>query len=110
MLVVARLRVRMAIYSLEVPFGLLEPQSILLVLLRVFLLFVLPLAGRRVIVVLLLQQLMVLFYEFLDFSTLISAVACRVVHWPMRAFVITAGCLMGATYHLGDLGPHPPRQ
>jgi hypothetical protein len=37
----------MAIYGLEVPFGLLEPQSILLVLLEVFLLFVLPLTGRR---------------------------------------------------------------
>jgi hypothetical protein len=39
--------VRMAIYGLEVPFGFLEPHSVLLVLFRVCLLFALPLAGRR---------------------------------------------------------------
>jgi hypothetical protein len=60
-LVVTRLRVRMAIYDLEVSFGLPEPQSFLLVLLGVFLLFVLPLAGRRTVVALLLQFLVVLF-------------------------------------------------
>jgi hypothetical protein len=46
--------VRMAVYGPEVPFGLLEPQSVLLVLLRVFLLFALLLVGRRIVVVLLL--------------------------------------------------------
>jgi hypothetical protein len=74
------LGVRMSVYGLEVPFGLLEPQSILLVLLKVFLLFVLPLAGRRAIATLLLQLLMVLFCEFLDFPALLSAVARRVGH------------------------------
>jgi hypothetical protein len=41
-LIVTGLGVRMAIYALEVPFGLLEPHSILLVLFRVCLLFALP--------------------------------------------------------------------
>jgi hypothetical protein len=54
MLTVAGLRVRMVVYGLEVPFGLLEPQSVLLVLLRVFLLFALLLVRRCTIVALLL--------------------------------------------------------
>jgi hypothetical protein len=53
-LVAAGLRVRMAVYGHEVPFGLLEHQSVLLVLLGVFLLFALPLAGRHTVIVLLL--------------------------------------------------------
>jgi hypothetical protein len=76
-LVVAGLRVRMVVYGLEVPFGLLEHQYVLL---RVFLLFALPLAGRHTIVALLLQLLAVLFHEFLDFPALLSVVASRVVH------------------------------
>jgi hypothetical protein len=44
----------MAVYGLQVPSSLLEPQSIDLILLRVHLLFALPLAGRRVIIALLL--------------------------------------------------------
>jgi hypothetical protein len=54
MLTVAGLGVRMVVYGLEVPFGLLEPQSVLLVLLRVFLLFALLLVRRCTIVALLL--------------------------------------------------------
>jgi hypothetical protein len=71
-LVVTGLKVRMVVYGLEVPFGLLEPQYVLL---RIFLLFALSLAGRRTIVALLLQLLVVLFREFLDFPTLLSVVA-----------------------------------
>jgi hypothetical protein len=70
-LVVARLKVRIAIYGLEAPFGLLEPQSIILVLLGVFLLLALLQAGRRTIIVLLLQLLAVLFHEFLGFPAVI---------------------------------------
>jgi hypothetical protein len=80
MLVVTGLGVRMVIYGIEVPFGFLEPHSILLILFRVCLLFALPLAGRRAIAVLLLQLLVVLFPELLDFSALLSVVARGVVH------------------------------
>jgi hypothetical protein len=80
MLGVTRLSIRMAIYDLEVPFGLLEPHSILLVLFRVCLLFALLLAGRRAIALLLLQLLAVLFRELLDLPALLGAVAHRVVH------------------------------
>jgi hypothetical protein len=80
MLVVTGLRVRMVIYGIEVPFGFLEPHSILLILFRVCLLFALPLAGRRAIAALLLQLLVVLFPELLDFSALLSVVARGVVH------------------------------
>jgi hypothetical protein len=78
----------MVVYSAEVPFDLLEPQSVLLVLLGVFLLFALPLAGRCTAVALLLQLLTVLFHEFLDFPALLSTVATHV-------FVITTGRLTG---------------
>jgi hypothetical protein len=95
----------MAVYNPKVPFGLLEPQSVLLVLLRVFLLFALPLAGRHAIVALLLQLLVVMFCEFLDFPALLSVVVHRVVHWATRAFVIAAGRLMGAHVTSGALAP-----
>jgi hypothetical protein len=74
-LVVTRLRVRMAINSLEVPFGFLEPHSVLLVLFRVCRLFALPLVGRCTITVLLLQLLVVLFHELLDLPALLGTVA-----------------------------------
>jgi hypothetical protein len=45
----------------------LELQSVLLVLLRVFLLFALPLVGRCTVIVLLLQLLTVLFHKFIRF-------------------------------------------
>jgi hypothetical protein len=44
----------MVIYDLQVPFGLLEPQFAILVLLEVHLLFAFLLAGRRTVIVLLL--------------------------------------------------------
>jgi hypothetical protein len=76
MLVVTGLRVRMAIYGLEIPFGLLEPHSILLVLFRVCLLFALLLAGRCTVTALLLQLLAVLFFELLDPPALGSVELC----------------------------------
>jgi hypothetical protein len=80
MLVVTGLRVSMVIYGLEVPFGLLEPHSILLVLFRVCLSFALLLAGRRAVTALLLHLLTVLFRELLDFMALLGVVARGVVH------------------------------
>jgi hypothetical protein len=94
-LVVAGLRVGMGVYGLEIPFGLLEPQSVLLVLLGVFLLFALMLMGRSTVIALLLPLLMVLFHEFLDFLALLSVVVHRVVHWATHASVITAKRLTG---------------
>jgi hypothetical protein len=105
MLVVTGLRVRMAIYGLQVPFGLPEPQSVILVLLRVHLLFALPLAGRCAIITLLLQLLMVLLHEFLHFPALLDDVTCRVVLWAARASVVAARHLMGVLVTLGTSAP-----
>jgi hypothetical protein len=71
----------MVIDGLQVSFGFLEPQSVVLVLLRVHLLFALPLAGRRAISTLrlLLQLLVVLFRKLLDFPALSGTVAHVVV-------------------------------
>jgi uncharacterized membrane protein (Fun14 family) len=104
-LVVAGLGVRIAIYGLEFPFGLLEPQSVILVLLGVFLLLALLLAGRRTIIVLLLQLLAVLFHEFLRFPALLSDMVHRVVHWATRASIITARRLMGVLVTSGSSAP-----
>jgi hypothetical protein len=70
MLIVSGLRVRMAVYGIEVTFDFLEPYSVLLVLFRVYLLFTLPLAGRCAVAMPLLQLLVVLFCERLDFPAL----------------------------------------
>jgi hypothetical protein len=88
-LVVTGLRVRIAIYALEVPFGFLEPHSVLLVLFRVYHLFALPLAGRCAISALLLQLLAILLHELHHFSALLSAVVHGVMHWTTRPSVIT---------------------
>jgi hypothetical protein len=80
MLVVTGLKVRMVTYGLEVPFGFTEPHSILLVLFRACLLFALPLVVRHAIAALLLQLLVVLFHELLDFLTVLGIVARGVVH------------------------------
>jgi hypothetical protein len=92
----------MAVYGLEVPFGLLKSQFVLL---GVFLLFALPLARRCTVVALLLQLLTVLFYEFLDFPTLLIVVVRRVVHWATCTSAVAARCLTGA---LVTSGPWPP--
>jgi hypothetical protein len=104
-LVVTRLRVRMAIYGLEVSFGFLEPHFVLLVLFRVCLLFALPLAGRRAVAALLLQQLAVLFHELLNFPALLGAVVHGVVHWTMHPSIIVVGRLIGALVASGTSAP-----
>jgi hypothetical protein len=104
-LVITGLRVRMAIYGLEVPFGFMEPHYVLLVLFRVYLLFALPLAGRRVVTALLLQLLAVLFCELLDFLALLSVVAHGVVHWTTRPSIIATGRLTGALVASGTSAP-----
>jgi hypothetical protein len=104
-LIVTGLGIRMAVYGLEVPFVLLEPHSVLLILFRVCLLFALPLAGRHVITMLLLQLLVVLFHELLDFLTLLNVVARRVVHWTMRLSVIAVRRLTGALVASGTSAP-----
>jgi hypothetical protein len=71
----------MAVYGLQFSFGLLEPQSVLLVLFRVFLLFALSLAGRRAFVALLLQLLAVLFHELLDFPSHPGQMQLQQKHW-----------------------------
>jgi hypothetical protein len=102
-LVVTGLGVGMAVDGLQVPFGSLEPQIVILVLLGVYLLFALSfgstlsLAGWRgtFALLLLFQLLTVLFRELLDFPALSDDVVHGVVHRAMRATVITAGCLVG---------------
>jgi hypothetical protein len=103
-LVVTVLGVRMVVYGLEAPFGLLEPHSILLVLFRVCLLFALLLAGRCAVATLLLQLLAVLFCE-LDLPALLSVVVCRVVHWTTHPSIIAARRLMGALVASGTSSP-----
>jgi hypothetical protein len=86
----------MAIYGLEVPFGLLEPHYIHLVLFRVCILFSLLLVGRRAVSALLLQLLAVLLHKLLDLLTLLSAVARGVVHWTTPPPpIIDVGRLIG---------------
>jgi hypothetical protein len=99
----------MTVYGLQVHFGLLEPQSIVLVLHGVHLLFALPLVGRRAVIALLLQVLTVLLREFLDFPALLNVVVRRVVYLATRASVIATGCLMGALITLRT-SAHPLRQ
>jgi hypothetical protein len=70
MLIVTGLRVRVAIDSLQCPPGILEFHLYVFVLLRVHFLFVLPLAGRRTILALLLHLFTELFYELLDLPAL----------------------------------------
>jgi hypothetical protein len=95
----------MAIYGLEVPFGFLEPHSVLLVLFRVYLLFALTLAGRYAIAALRLRLLVVPFRELLDFLALLDTVACGVVHWIMRPSIIVVRSLTGALVTSGTSTP-----
>jgi hypothetical protein len=81
----------MTVAGLQVPFGFLEPQSVILVLLGVHLKFALPLVGRCVIFrLLLLQLLAVLFRKLLDFSALSGAVAHGVVHQAPSSSLLDA--------------------
>jgi hypothetical protein len=105
MLIVSGLRVRMAVYGLEVPFGFLEPHFVLLVLFRVCLLFALPLTGRRAVAMPLLQLLAVLFCEHLDFPALLGAMVHGVVRWITCPFIIPVGRLTGALVASGTSAP-----
>jgi hypothetical protein len=49
--------------------------------------------------------LAVLLHEFLHFPILLSAMACRVVHWATCAFVITVRRLIGALVTSGTSTP-----
>jgi hypothetical protein len=99
----------MAIYGLEVPFGLLEPHYIHLVLFRVCILFSLLLVGRHAVSALLLQLLAVLLHKLLDLLTLLSAVARGVVHWTTPPPHHRCRTLDRKACRLKVLKPHPPR-
>jgi hypothetical protein len=88
-LVVAGLRVGVAIDGLQCPLGILKLH------LCVFLL-ALPLTGRRTIVTLLLHLFAELFCKLLDLSALRHCMARGVVHRALRTVVIAIGRLMGA--------------
>jgi hypothetical protein len=80
MLFGVRVRVRVVLYSLQCPLGVLELHLLILVLLRIDLLFALPLAGRRDILAQLSMLLMELFHELLDFPALSDDVVRGVMH------------------------------
>jgi hypothetical protein len=95
-LVVAVLRVRLAIDNLHLPLGILECHLLILLLLRVDLLFALPLVGRRAFLAQLLLLLTELFHELLDLPALTCAVACGVMHRASSTVVVTIGHLTRA--------------
>jgi hypothetical protein len=96
LLVVAGLRVRVAIDGIQCPLGILKLHLYVFLLLGVHLLLALPLAGRHAILALLLHLLAELFHELLDLPALRHGVACGVVHWALCAIVVTIGWLTGA--------------
>jgi hypothetical protein len=69
-LVIAGLRVGVAIDDLQCPLGILKLHLCIFLLLRVHLLLALPLAGRRAILALLLHRFAELFRKLLDLSAL----------------------------------------
>jgi hypothetical protein len=95
-LIVAELRVRVAIDDLQCPLGILELHLCGFLLLGVHLLLALQLAGRRAILALLLHPFMELFCELLDLLALQRGMARGVVHRALRAAVVTIGQLTGA--------------
>jgi hypothetical protein len=94
-LVVAGLRVGVAIDSLQCPPGILELHLYVFLLLRVYFLFALLLAGRRAILAWLLHLLAKLFRELLDLPALRRAMARGVMHRALRAAIVAIGWLMG---------------
>jgi hypothetical protein len=86
--VAAGLRIRVAIDGLQCPPGILELHLYVFLLLRVHFLFVLPVAGRRVVLALLLYLFTELFRELLDLLALRHAMARGVVHWALCAVII----------------------
>jgi hypothetical protein len=95
-LVVAGLRVGVAIDDLQCPLGILKLHLCVFLLLRVHLLLALPLAGRRAILALLLHHFAELFRKLLDLSALRCAMTRGVVHRALRATIVTIGRLTGA--------------
>jgi hypothetical protein len=95
-LVVAGLRVRVAIDGLQCPLGILKLHLYVFLLLGVYLLLALPLTERRAILVLLLHLFTELFHELLDLPALRRGMARGVVHRALRAAVVTIGWLTGA--------------
>jgi hypothetical protein len=94
-LVVAGLRVGVAIDGLQFPLGILKLHLCVFLLLRVHLLLALPLEGRRAIVALLLHLFVELFHELLDLPALRRGTERGVVHRALPAVVIAIGRLTG---------------
>jgi hypothetical protein len=96
-LVVTGLRVGVAIDGLQCPLGILKLHLCVFLLLGVHLLLVLPLAGRRAIVALLLLHLFAkLFCELLDLPVLRRGMVHGVVYWALRATIVAIGRLTEA--------------
>jgi hypothetical protein len=95
-LVVAGLRVGVAIDGFQCPLGILKLHLYIFLLLGVHLLLALPLVGRCVILVLLLHLFVKLFRELLDLPALQRSMAHGVVHWALRAAIIAIGRLTRA--------------
>jgi hypothetical protein len=94
MLIGAGVGVRVAEDGLQHPLGVLELH--LLVLLRIHLLFAIPLAGRCALLARLLLLLTELFHELLDFPSLSDTVTHGVMHQAPHAAVIATRHLTGA--------------
>jgi hypothetical protein len=105
-LIVTGLRVEVAIDGLQCPPGILELHLYFFLLLWVHFLFALSLAGRHVVLALLLHLFMELFCELLKLSALRRAMALRVMHQALHAAVITIGQQTGA--FLTSWPPRPP--
>jgi hypothetical protein len=95
-LVVAGLRVGVAIDDLQCPLGILKLHLCVFLLLGVRLLLALSLAGRHAILALLLHLFTELFRELLDLPALRRGIARGVVHRALRVVVVAIGWLTGA--------------
>jgi hypothetical protein len=103
-LVVAGLRVRVAIDGLQCPL-ILKLHLCVFLLLGVHLLLALPLAGRCAILALLLHLFTELFCELLDLPALRHGMTGGVVHRALHAAVVAIEQLKG---HLSPLVPPQP--
>jgi hypothetical protein len=92
-LVDAGVRVGVVVDGLQRSLGILELHLFVLVLLKIHLLFTLPLAGRRAILAQLLLLIMELFCKLLDFPALSNAMVPRFMHRALCAIVVAAGHL-----------------
>jgi hypothetical protein len=95
-LVRARVAIGVAIDGLQCPLGVLELHLLVLILLRIHLLFSLPLMGRRAFLALLLLHLhMELLRELLYLKALLSTVVPGIAIRASHDTVIIVRCLMG---------------